>query len=148
MRDDVGGRILRDWFGLGGARTLSGLGHVTLQYLNRDGEVFCCIGVGEAWKGGKISCFDGRKPRGAHWESCTGMQVVDKGAHAWKVVFVHGYGSGGTFYGQVGVSLRAEGESPQYGATWFAPTAEEDVVVPRVKGDRILFKQDTASMVT
>ena len=27
---DVGERVLRGWFGLGGARALSGLGHMTL----------------------------------------------------------------------------------------------------------------------
>ena len=46
---DVGERVLCGWFGLGGVRAFSGLGHVTLQGLNRDGAVFCCIGVGEAW---------------------------------------------------------------------------------------------------
>ena len=59
--------ILRGWFGIGGACALSGLGHMTLQGLNRDGAVFCCISVGEAWTGGEISCFDGHKPSGAHW---------------------------------------------------------------------------------
>ena len=87
---DVRGRVLRGWFGLGGAHSLSGLGHVNLQGLNRDGAVFCYIGVGEACPGDKISCFDSRNPHGAHWESCTGMQIVDKGAHAWKVVCVYG----------------------------------------------------------
>ena len=109
---DVGERVLRGWFGLGGARTLSSLGHVTLQGLNRDRAVFCCIGVGEAWLRGKISCFGGRKPCGAHWGSCTGMQVVDKGAHTWEVVGVRGYGSGGSCRWQGSVSLWAEGEFP------------------------------------
>ena len=66
MAGDVGEHVLRGWFGLGGARALSGLGHVTLQGLNRDGVVFFCICVGEAWPGGKISFFDGRKPSGAY----------------------------------------------------------------------------------
>ena len=121
---------------------------MTLQGLNRDGAVFSCIGVGEASPGGKISCFGSRKPCGLHWESFTGMQIVDKGAHAWKFVCVHGYRSGGTCRGHVGVSLRMEGKSPQSGDTWFTPTAEEDVVFPQVNGDCLLFKQDTASMVT
>ena len=127
---------------------MSGLGHGTLQGLNRDGAVFFCICVGEAWPGGKISCFDGRKPSGAYRESCSGMQVTKKGAHAWKVVRVHDNGSGGTCSGQGGVSLWAEVESPQYGATWFTPTTEEDIVVMRVNGDRLFFKQETASMAT
>ena len=76
------------------------------------------------------------------------MQVTNKGTNAWKVVRVHGNGSGGTCNGQGGVFLRAEGKSPQSGATWLTPTAEEDVVVPRVNGDRLFFKQDTAAMVT
>ena len=46
------------------------------------------------------------------------------------------------------MSLWAEGESPYFGATWFTPTAEEDFVVPRLEGDLLLFKQDTASLVT
>ena len=76
------------------------------------------------------------------------MQVTNKGAHTWKVVRVYGNGSGGTCSGQGGVSLRAEGESPQSGATWITPTAEEDVVVPQVNGDRLFFKHETAAMVT
>ena len=38
---DVGERVLRGWFGLGGVRAFTGLGNVTLQGLNRDGSVFC-----------------------------------------------------------------------------------------------------------
>ena len=109
---DVGERVICGWFGLGGACALSGMVHVTLQGLNRDGAVFFCVGVGEAWPRGKISCFDGRNPRGMHWESCTGMQVVDKGAHDWKVVGVHGYGSSGSCRWQGSVYLWAEGEYP------------------------------------
>ena len=52
---DVGERVLCGLFGIVGARALSGLGHVTLQGINRDGAVFCCIVVGEAWPRGKIS---------------------------------------------------------------------------------------------
>ena len=46
------------------------------------------------------------------------------------------------------MSLRAEGESPQFRATWLTPTAEKDVVVLRVHSERLFFKKDTASMVT
>ena len=109
---DVGERVLRGWFGFGGAHALYGMGHLTLYVLNRDRVVFCCVGVGEAWPRGKNSCFDGRKPRGAHWESCTGMQVVDKGAHAWEVVGVHGYEYGGSCLWQGSVSLWKEFELP------------------------------------
>ena len=137
MAGNVGKHILQGWFGLGGARALSAPDHVTLQGLNRDREIFCRICVSEAWPGGKISCFDGRKPSGAHRESCKGMQVTNKGAHAWKVVRIRGNRSGDTCSGQGGVSLRAKGESPQSGATWLTRTAEEDVVVPRVNGDHL-----------
>ena len=34
LAGDVGERVLRGWFGFGGARALSGMGHVTLQGLN------------------------------------------------------------------------------------------------------------------
>ena len=64
---DVGERVFRGWFWLGGSHAWSGLGQVTFQGLNRYGAVFFCIGVGETWPRGKISCFDGRKPHGAHW---------------------------------------------------------------------------------
>ena len=73
---------------------------------------------------------------------------MNKGAHTWKFVRIHGNGSGGTCRGQGGVSVWAEGESPQSGATWLTTTTEEDVVVPRVNGDHLFFKQETASMVT
>ena len=46
------------------------------------------------------------------------------------------------------MSLWAEVESPQSGATWLTRTAEEDVIIPRVNCDRLLFKQEMASMVT
>ena len=108
----VGECVIHGWFGLGGACALSGLVHVTLQGLNRDGALFFCVGVCEAWPRGKIFCFDGRKPHGGHWESCTGMQVVDKVTHAWKVVGVPGYGSGGSCYWKGSVSLWAEVKSP------------------------------------
>ena len=76
------------------------------------------------------------------------MQVMNKVTQDWKVVRIHGNGSGGTCHGQGGVSLWEEGESPQSGATWLTPTGEEDVVVSRVNHDHLFFKQDTASMVT
>ena len=50
----VGERIIRGWFGLGRARDLSGRGYVTLQGINKDGAVFCSVGVCEAWPRGKI----------------------------------------------------------------------------------------------
>ena len=41
-------RFIRGWCGLGGVCALSVLGDVTLQGLNRDGALFCWVGVGEA----------------------------------------------------------------------------------------------------
>ena len=40
---DVGERVLRGWFGLGRAHAFSGLGYVTLQGINRDGQYFSAL---------------------------------------------------------------------------------------------------------
>ena len=60
LTGDFGERFLVGRFGLGGARTLYGLSHVSFQRLNRDRKVFCRVCISEAWTGEKVARFDGR----------------------------------------------------------------------------------------
>ena len=48
LTGDVRERLLVGWFGIGGARTLSGLSHVSFQRLDQDRTVFCRVCISEA----------------------------------------------------------------------------------------------------
>ena len=57
---DVGKSFLVGRSGLGGARTLSILCHVSFQGIDQDRTVSRLVCIREAWPGGKIASFDGR----------------------------------------------------------------------------------------
>ena len=73
---DVGKSFLVGRSGLGGARTLSILCHVSFQGIDQDRKLFFRVCIIEAWPGGKVASFDGRKPGIAHGKSCTCVQVA------------------------------------------------------------------------
>ena len=45
--------------GIGGSNALSQLFYVTLEGFYGDREVLGCVGGGEAWSGGVVTCLDG-----------------------------------------------------------------------------------------
>ena len=59
---------------------------MSLQGLSRGGTVTGSIVIREARPGGKVSCFDGREPRGTDGEAGRGMKVNDEGFHAGEIV--------------------------------------------------------------
>ena len=54
--------------------------------LTRLGVVLGSIGVGEAWKCGKVSGLCGVEPCGLYWENGSRMEVADKGLNTSEVV--------------------------------------------------------------
>ena len=66
----------------GGAHAHSGLLEVSLESFDGDRAVFRCVGVGEAWPGRVVACFDGGYPGRFDWEACGGVKVSNECADA------------------------------------------------------------------
>ena len=82
LTDDFGECFRVGRFGLGGARTLSGLSHVSFKGLDRDRKLFLRVCISDSCPGGKVTIFDGCQPGKTHRKPCTRVQVANQGSHA------------------------------------------------------------------
>ena len=80
-------------------------------------------------------------------EACNGMEVLDEGANAGKVVGIESGGGSGPLGGDGWMIFGSEREAPKSGSTFSVPSGEEDGVVFGEDSDTIFFEEDFAAVV-
>ena len=116
--------------------TLEGLSEVSFEGLFGDGEVFDGVGKVESRSGSKVSSMDGCKPRGLDRKVCCGVELPEEGADAGEVVGIQGGGIGAPLRQNRWMSLGKERKTPEFGASDFAPAAQDDHVFLGEHSDR------------